>query len=341
MKKRYKFWIGILISGIFFFLFIRGMDIGKVWKATREANYFYVLLSLIVNTLIFLIRAERWKYLMDPIKRIRFSSLFSAECIGFMGNSLLPARAGEFIRAYIIGKREHVSKTSSFATIVIERLFDGLVLLFMLIVVVAIYPFPEDTHGSYITVPFLKLAVVLTAFFYGLVISVLILLCWKPRNVWLVMNATLFKYLPQGFVSRIEIFYNSFVLGLESLKRGRHMVSISIYSIFLWLVAALGFYLLFPAFSMPLSYFSSILVMVAVAIVVMLPSSPGYVGTFHLASSEALILLGVTVDKAKSFALVSHAVCIIPVVFMGLFYLSREQMSLAEIGSSAVEDINK
>ena len=180
MKKRYKFWLGILISGLFFFLFIKGIDLGSVWKATRESNYFYVFLAIVINVITFLIRAKRWEYLLDPIKRVKFHSLFSAVCIGFMGNSLLPARAGEFIRAYVIGKREEISKTGSFATIVTERLFDGLTLLIMLIIVVSIFPFPKESYGSYITLGFLRWAIGITSFFYGIVISTLILLSWKP-----------------------------------------------------------------------------------------------------------------------------------------------------------------
>ena len=115
------------------------------------------------------------------------------------------------------------------------------------------------------------------------------------------------------------------------------MVSITIYSVILWMVMAFGIYLLFPAFSIPLDFFSAILIMVVVAVVVMLPSSPGFVGTFHLASSEALLLLGVNANLAKTFAIVHHASCIVPVILLGLFYLSREQISFKEIRTSASE----
>jgi len=338
LKKRYKLWAGILISCVFFFLFIRGMDLKEVWMATRQANYFFILLAIVVNAATFAIRAERWHYLLEPIKRIRFPSLFSAVCIGFMGNSLLPARAGEFIRAYVIGRREGITKTGAFATIVTERLFDGITLLVMLIIVVAVFPFPVKNYGSYITIGFLKWAVGITSFFYGIVITTLFLLNWKPDHIWRLMNFTLFRYLPGEMIKRIEVLYRAFLSGLESLKRGRHILSIGIYSILLWLVTAFGIYLLFPAFSIQLDFLSAILIMVVVAVVVMLPSSPGFVGTFHLASSETLILLGINAHVAKTFAIVHHAACIVPVVILGLFYLSREQLSFSEIRASVPEE---
>jgi uncharacterized membrane protein YbhN (UPF0104 family) len=151
------------------------------------------------------------------------------------------------------------------------------------------------------------------------------------------MSITLFRYLPESFIVKIEELYRAFLTGLESLKRGRHLLSITLYSIILWIVTALGIYFLFPAFSLPLDFFSAILVMVVVAVVVMLPSSPGFVGTFHLASSETLILLGVTTHIAKTFAIVHHAACIVPVVLLGLFYLSKEHISFKEIRASASE----
>ena len=335
LKKRYKFWIGILISAFFLFLFVRGIDLKEVWQATLEADYFFVFLSVLINVATFIIRALRWEYLLDPIKKVKFHSLFSAVCIGFMGNSLLPARAGEFIRAYVIGKREDISKTGSFATIVIERLFDGLTLLILLIMVVTVFPFPHRGQGSYITIGFLKWAIALTSFLYGIVIMVFIFLSWKPLHVWKLMHMTLFRYLPQDLIQKLEQLYKAFLSGLESLKRGRHMLAITIYSIILWMVMAFGIYLLFPAFSIHLDFFSAILIMVVVAVVVMLPSSPGFVGTFHLASSEALLLLRVNAHVAKTFAIIHHASCIIPVTLLGLFYLSREHISFREIRTSA------
>ncbi len=331
MKKRYKFWIGLLISSLFFLLFIRGMDLKEMWEATKDANYFYIFLAAIINTFSFFIRAERWDYLLEPIKKVRLGSLFSAVCIGFMGNSILPARAGEFIRAYVIGKREGISKTSSFATIVLERLFDGFTLLIMLIFIVSLFPFPRDNYSTYITTGRLYGAVIFTSLFYGLAISMVILMSWKPKNVWEIMHITLFRFFPKTFVSKIEELYKSFLLGFDSLKKGRHIFSISVYSVILWFVTAFGLYLLFPAFSIQFNYFAAILVMVVVAVVIMLPSSPGYVGTFHLASSETLILLGVNVNKAKSFAILHHACCIVPVTILGLFYLSRVNLTFKEI----------
>ena len=89
-----------------------------------HANYFYILPYYILYMLVFVIRTVRWRYFMEPIKRISFSSLFSVNFIGFMGNCILPARAGEIIRPVLIGMKEKVSKSASFATIVVERVFE-------------------------------------------------------------------------------------------------------------------------------------------------------------------------------------------------------------------------
>lgn len=341
MKRIYKFWLGVIISGFFIALFLIGVNIKEIWVTLKDANYFFVLLAVCINVLTFMIRAARWEYLLDPIKKVNLDSLFSAVCIGFMGNSLLPARAGEFIRAYVIGKREKISKTSSLATIALERLFDTFTLFLMLLIVASIFSFPGDGSGGYITKGRLNYAVFGVSIFLSLAASMLILLLWKPKNVWDVMNFAILRYFPVDIISKIEGIYHSFILGLESLKKGKHILIIIIYSVVLWLVTAAGIFVLFPAFSIRLTYLSAILVMTIVAVVIMLPSSPGYIGTFHLASSETLIFLGIKISKAKSFAIIHHASCIVPVVFLGLFYLSKESISFKEISYKIDRDIDK
>ena len=103
----------------------------------------------------------------------------------------------------------------------------------MLIIAVSVFPFPKEGQGSYITLDFLRWAIGITSFFYGIVIVTLVLLSWKPHHVWQLMRITLFRYLPHGFVQKIEEIYRAFLTGLESLKRGRHMLAITVYSIIL------------------------------------------------------------------------------------------------------------
>lgn len=126
---KWKLWLGIGISVLFLFLAFRKVNLHELKKALESANYIYLIPAILLTILSLWIRAFRWQYILQPVREIRVSSLFSATMIGFMANNLLPVRLGEFVRAYTIGEKERISKSSSLATIVVERIFDGITIL--------------------------------------------------------------------------------------------------------------------------------------------------------------------------------------------------------------------
>ena len=130
MKK--KFIIGLLVSLVFLYLAFRKVDFSELWSALKGANYWYILPNIVLVILSMWMRAYRWKFMIHPIKKVGLGRLFSTVMIGFMANNVLPARLGEFVRAYSLGAKENISKSATFATIVIERIFDGFAILFIL-----------------------------------------------------------------------------------------------------------------------------------------------------------------------------------------------------------------
>jgi hypothetical protein len=130
------------VSGAFVYLAFRKVDLKELRAAFLGVDYPLIVLGACVGLSGFLVRAFGWKHLLAPVGRLSGWRLFSPVAIGYMANNLLPARLGEFARAYVVGKREHVSKSSALATIIIERIFDGLTLLLILAVVSLFFPFP-------------------------------------------------------------------------------------------------------------------------------------------------------------------------------------------------------
>jgi hypothetical protein len=122
MGKR-SYWIGLLLSLFFLFLFFRKIDLRGVWESFKSVEYVYTLPLMAINLLAIWVRAKRWDYLLSPIKRVPMKELYNATAIGFMANNIFPARVGEFVRAIILGHRARISKTASFATIVVERFY--------------------------------------------------------------------------------------------------------------------------------------------------------------------------------------------------------------------------
>lgn len=323
---RYKFWIGIIISLVFLYLFLRKVEFHELWISLKGVNFLYIIPIIMLMPVMFLVRAERWRCLLIPVRNIGIPSLFSATVIGFAANNILPARIGEIVRAYVIGRKENISKSSALATIIVERFFDGLMVILFILLIIAFPPFREVDIMERLK----GAAFLLSGIFIGGVIAMIFLR--YNTTVALKWARLIFSPLPHRFSEKLLGILNSFVEGLGIIGKGWHIFLIFIYSLIIWLLAVLVAYILLPAFSLKgLPIMAAIFIQVAIAFGVAVPSAPGYVGTFHFACAAGLGLLGVDSNTARSFAIVMWAVSIIPVTVLGLFFLWRDNLSLREI----------
>ena len=131
MHKSYRFWLAIGISALFLGIFLSRLDIGETWEILGEANYFALVPAILVYFGSVFFRTFRWQYLLAPVKGLSVRRLYPVVVVGYMANNILPVRLGEVVRAYYVGEREKVSKVAALATIAVERVFDGLTLLFL------------------------------------------------------------------------------------------------------------------------------------------------------------------------------------------------------------------
>src|SRR5258707_12168381 len=127
--KKWQFWFGVVISILFIRLSVRGLKLNEFWGAVKQANYWWLIPGIAVYFVGVWVRAWRWHYLLKPIKEIPTRNMFPISTIGYMGNNIYPARAGEVLRAVILKRKEGVSVSASLATIIVERIFDGVVML--------------------------------------------------------------------------------------------------------------------------------------------------------------------------------------------------------------------
>ncbi len=127
--KKWQFWVGVLISAIALWWALSKLNFSDFWQAIIRANYWWVLPGIVVYFIAVWIRAWRWHYLLKPIQPIKTRVMFPITCIGYMGNNIYPARAGEVLRAVVLKRREGVPISASLATIIVERIFDGVVML--------------------------------------------------------------------------------------------------------------------------------------------------------------------------------------------------------------------
>ncbi len=319
--------IGIIISALFLFLAFRNVDFAELGAALKSANYLYIIPVVLLSLVSVSVRSLRWRYLLRPIKEIGARSLLSATFIGLMANNVLPARLGEFVRAYVIGEREQISKSTSFATIVLERILDGFTILFFLVIVLVFYAFAFPG--------WLRKASYFTLIFYLAAILFLILLRVNTRRAVGIAEFTLRPFPERIRNLAVRVLY-AFIEGLAVLHSTRNVMIAGSLSVLVWLPHVLINHLLLASFDIHLSIFASFLLLVALAIGVMVPSAPGFVGTVQYVCVLSLALFGVPREQALSFSIVYHASVFIPVTVVGLAFLFIERLSFTDIRGTVV-----
>ena len=334
MKKRLNLIIGILISAIFIYLAFRKVQFQEIVNSLKSANYFLILPNIVVVILGMIIRAVRWRYLLESTGKFRARELFPSVMIGFMANNLLPARLGEVVRAYSLGAKTGQSKSSIFASIVLERVFDSLSLLAMFWLVILFIPFPP---------PIKKFGIVTLL---GTVAIIIFLIVLKRKTTSIVKLALkVLFFLPEKLSNKLENIMNKFAEGLSIFRHRQALTMIIFWSIFLWLITALSNYFVFMAFGLHPNITACFILLIFVAAGVMLPSAPGFVGVFQAAAIGAFVLLnnlnllgqhaagpfGVSKGEALSFSIVLWLCSYLPVTLLGLYYLKREHLSLKTI----------
>jgi uncharacterized protein (TIRG00374 family) len=316
-----KVWIGLGVSLLCLWLAFRGVEIDQVVRSFRDVRPLYLIPVLLLAVFVrFFVTAVRWQVLLYPIKRVSLHRLFGVTMIGFMANNVLPARMGEFVRAYALGKAEHLSKSLSFATIVVERIFDGLTLLLFLLLSVFFVSFPA----------WLTRAAYASLVLYMGVLGGLFWL-WSGRSFGPLARLGLF--VPSRLRERAQGLLASFTLGLDILGHGWALVAVAALSILDWLVIVASLHVTFLAFDLSLPPIAAFVVTVVVALGVTLPSSPGFVGTYQFFTVVGLGFFSVPDSVSFSVSLVSHAIQYVPITVIGLIYFWRENLSFRELNA--------
>ena len=323
MKRKWLTVIGALVTLGALFLAFRGTDLNEVLHVLKGVDHRWTL-PVIGGTLLSIwIRAYRWKVMLEPVKPVTTMRTYSSTMIGFMANNVLPMRLGELVRAYSIGRNSGVSKSSAFATIVVERAFDLLAVLLFLAVMLLRYSFaPWVRVTGYIAVSACVAMFVVMGLFY-----------WKRQGAQRV-----FRFFIGGMPERLRIkaegLLDRFLDGLGVLARAGQLLWVAVLSIAIWLAMATSFYFAGLALGLDIPADASIVLVVVCALAVMLPSGPGFIGTFEFGAKSGLMLFHVSDDAAISYALYYHAVQFFPITLLGFYHLWRENFSLRR----AVED---
>jgi glycosyltransferase 2 family protein len=269
-------------------------------------------------------RARRWWYLFPPGSDP--PGLLPAMMIGYMANNVLPLRAGELVRVFVVARRWGHGFWTAVATSVVERILDGLVVVGVLCALLLLIPVPR---------PLVIGAITLLAGDVTIAAALAAAAAW-PAGVRRVLTR-LTRSWPgvQAWVVRI---LDTFVSGLDGIRTLRRLPAIVVWTVVVWILPAFVAWTSLRAANLDLPWVAGWTVLAFVGLSISIPSAPGYIGVFHFAAAKAVEVFGVTGAPALGFALVFHAAQFVPITVVGWFYLLRENLSLGEAARSQAHE---
>ncbi|MCS7286428.1 MAG: lysylphosphatidylglycerol synthase transmembrane domain-containing protein [Anaerolineae bacterium] len=313
-----------MITLFFIALAVKKIDWGKTWQSLQGADYRFVALAFISTSLSYFLRTTRWKWILEPAGNFSFPVLFPSLMVGFAINNLLPGRLGEFARAYLVSRKTKVSVSLSFATVVVERVLDGLTIVGAMGAVGLFYPLPD--WG--------KKVALLSAFLFLSTLMVLLSLLFLRAQTMKILGF-LANPLPQQWERKLLGMISSFTEGLEILRSGPVFLRSLTFSVVIWGVETVTYYLGMRALHIPLAgwngVWQALFFMSAVNLGIMIPAAPGGLGPYQASAILALAVFGVPKEVALSASLLTHAVQYFYVVALGLYFMGKEGLSLTEI----------
>ena len=333
-----RIWLGIAITALFVALALVRLDLGETWSAAAGANYAYLVPAIAVYFVSLYVRSYRWRYLLQPFAAVHSWRLYPVILVGYMANNILPVRLGELARSYYLSVREPVRGSTALATILVERVFDGLTLLVFLAVAALFLPIEAlalrigETRGL---APW-GVAALLAAPFVGVLAGIVLVALRPEPSRALVQRLT--QRLPGGAGARVQGVADRFIAGFEGLHRPSRLGAVFARSVPIWLAEAVMYYIVALGFDLqdqlggPLAMASAILVVTAASnLATALPSSPGSLGPFEALAVLALVFLGVDGETALAYAIVLHLALLLPVIAAGLAHLAARGLTLGEL----------
>ncbi len=349
-KKKITTAVAAIVSIAFLILIFRSIDFAALVRSFKSIEWIWLLPFTLMTWLVFYWRAIRWKLLLLPSKELTVWQCFGPTMVGFGFNSILPARAGEFARPLALGKSCGVPYGTGLSTVVVERILDALMLVGLFALLPFFFEFQGDFQyefkGIVITPDLLtrlarKTSYLVAVLFAG---SVAMLSIRFQRFVLRIVNAM--PLIPRGIRQKLNDLFLSAAEGFLALRNPRLLVLILIHTVGIWWLNAASFQVM--SFGVPgaqLTVAQSFVFLVVTAMLVALPSVPGYWGLYEVGGWMALVLCGIVDNTpegyslALSLTLVVHFVQWILPTAIGLYYAGRIHVSVSETEAAAAKDV--
>lgn len=306
----WRFVIGVIFSIIAIVVVVRGVDWKVLLSSVRKARIEYISLGMFFLVCDTFLRAWRWQILLRPLGKFRLiKDSMAFAMIGYMANMILPLRAGEIVRPVMFGEKTGTSKSAVFATVIVERIFEVLSLLILLVMVTVTMEIPSEIKtGAYI----------LEGVSFSLFISLLII-SYSKKSQGLINKS--FSWLPGRIQNKLEAVINQFVMGLRCIRNFKDLWFVFLISILMWMAGILMVYYNLKAFYISIPWYGPVFVTLVANIGMAVPSSPGSLGVAHFLYVFSLAVFNVEKSVSLGFAIVFHAISFILIILTGLAFL--------------------
>jgi uncharacterized protein (TIRG00374 family) len=319
--KKYNYLLGYLIGGFFLWLVAKNLDSEMFVDAVRAADPGLIAFACVVTIAACLIRTARWKLLFSFASHVPYSSLLSVIMIGFLANNLLPARLGEVTMAFLIHKKEGVGKSRAVGAIFLDRLFDVFALVTLALVTLIGTEMPAWVQWIS--------GVAITGCFAAAAGVAWLSVRHQHRSRMLMQG--LLRFLPARLSERLMQLFVMFLEGIAVITDPVRIVTVYLVSLVVWSGLATGVYALSLAFGFELGYAACVAVMAIVNLGLIIPSSPGFIGTFQFFCVAALGLFGIDQSSALSFSVVYHLSQWLPTTLLGYYFLNKENIKFFKL----------
>jgi uncharacterized protein (TIRG00374 family) len=325
LKNKYvQLLLGLAVSAFFIYLALPGLHLPDVVEALQTANYWWLLPGILVYFVGLWVRTWRWQYTLRPLAHVPLKTLFPDVCIGYFGNNVFPFRAGELLRSYVLKKQTGIDISSSLATVIIERVADGLVMIMFVFLALPFAPMP----------PFFRNAVIVMTVAFSVATILFIWMARDPQRFERVYIAVAGVLLPDRVRAITDGFYKRFMLGLSSLSSPSDMTAIFLTSVLIWLLETVKYWFVMHAFDFTVGFVVLMLMNGLVNLATTLPAAPGYIGTFDTPGIMTLTAFGVDPSVAASYTFTLHAALWVPVTLLGGFFFWRNHLHMSDIAAA-------
>jgi uncharacterized protein (TIRG00374 family) len=324
--------LGLVISAACLYFAFRNVQWNDAIEHARTANYWLLALAAACATGMFPLRARRWRTILDPVApKLPFGPLWRSTAIGMMVNNVVPLRAGELARAFALTREvPAVSFSTALASLVVDRVFDAIVVLLLLAVSMVAANFPPDQQIMGYSIGHLA------AGFAAAPAAALVLLyslVFFPEKLIRIFEFVARRVSP-AIEQRGSDMLRRFAGGLSVLRTPVHFAAVFWWTLLHWLLQPLAFWLGLLALGIHVSWVATLFVQGVIVVAVALPSAPGFFGLFELGAAVSLALFGVSQSDAATWAIVFHVAAFIPITLIGAYYSARLGLSVGQIESA-------